>query len=200
MIKNLRLLAVPFILTALLSQMILERMMLLKNGTLVELQTVPVDPRSLFRGDYVILTYDISRLDLLVLPGDTDFSKGEKIFVTLAKPTDQETATWEAASVWKTYPALTEDEIAIAGRVTYSRNYTCENISEEAKERCTVTHTLDVDYGIESFFVPEGEGKPLENQRNAGAVTVRVAVDKTGKAGIKSLAVDGQTVHSETLF
>ena len=34
----------------------------LRTGREIVLKTVPVDPRDLFRGDYVTLRYDISRL------------------------------------------------------------------------------------------------------------------------------------------
>jgi uncharacterized membrane-anchored protein len=35
----------------------------LRTGEEVLLKTLPVDPRDLFRGDYVILRYDVSRVD-----------------------------------------------------------------------------------------------------------------------------------------
>ena len=47
-----------------LGWMIWDRTSLLANGREVVLDVVPVDPRSLFRGDYVILGYDISRYAL----------------------------------------------------------------------------------------------------------------------------------------
>ncbi len=34
---------------------------MLKTGTEITLKTVPVDPRSMFRGDYVILDYDVGQ-------------------------------------------------------------------------------------------------------------------------------------------
>src|SRR5690606_26923443 len=43
--------------------MIWDRASLLANGREIVLDVVPVDPRSLFRGDYVILGYDISRFN-----------------------------------------------------------------------------------------------------------------------------------------
>ena len=49
---------------AVLGWMIWDRASLLANGREVVLEVIPVDPRSLFRGDYVILGYDISRFDL----------------------------------------------------------------------------------------------------------------------------------------
>ena len=40
--------------------------------------------------------------------------------------------------------------------------------------------TLHIDYGIESYFVPEGEGKDLERARN-GELEVIIALDLNGK-------------------
>ena len=39
------------------------------SGTEVILATLPVDPRSLFQGDYVVLNYSISRLDATQMEG-----------------------------------------------------------------------------------------------------------------------------------
>ena len=46
----------------LLAAMITDRAQILRDGTEVKLQTRPVDPRDLLRGDYVVLGYDISQL------------------------------------------------------------------------------------------------------------------------------------------
>ena len=49
---------------AVLGWMIWDRVSLLANGREVVLEVIPVDPRSLFRGDYVVFGYDISRFEL----------------------------------------------------------------------------------------------------------------------------------------
>ena len=55
-----------FILAAIILQVMVlaymagEREYILKNGKLIHLRTAPVDPRDLFRGDYVRLNYEIS--------------------------------------------------------------------------------------------------------------------------------------------
>ena len=53
--------AVALALTLALLWIVSGRVSLLSSGQEVVLQTVPVDPRDLLRGDYVILRYDISR-------------------------------------------------------------------------------------------------------------------------------------------
>ena len=56
--------------TAALGYMIESRASILRSGRDVLLKTVPVDPRDLLRGDYVILSYDISRLQPELFKGD----------------------------------------------------------------------------------------------------------------------------------
>jgi len=48
---------------------------------------------------------------------------------------------------------------------------------------------LELSYGIESYFVPEGEGKKIEvNMRgNKSSVEVEILVDRSGNAIIKKL-------------
>ena len=46
--------------TGVLGYMIASRAAILRSGMEVLLKTAPVDPRDLLRGDYVILSYDIS--------------------------------------------------------------------------------------------------------------------------------------------
>ena len=68
--------------------MIAERALLLQNGREVRLAVVPVDPRDFFRGDYVMLSYEISQLYSSQLAGDDAFDNGDAIYVTLDNAPD----------------------------------------------------------------------------------------------------------------
>ena len=58
----------------------------LQTGEEVLLKPRPIDPRDLFRGDYVILTYEISTLDANTLQKDvTEFKQDDKVYVSLNK-------------------------------------------------------------------------------------------------------------------
>ena len=138
---------------------------ILAFGKTVVLQTAPVDPRDLFRGDYVVLRYEISTLDSI--PGYWQIDEGDNIYVRLEKQDD----VWGAIQVSKAEPD--DWYYFIAGEVTDVRD-----------------DTLRVEYGIEAYFVPEGEG--LEIQR-ADDLKVRVSINESGKAIIKNLIVDGET-------
>ena len=67
---------------ALLGWMIADRALLLARGTEIRLTAVPVDPRDLFRGDYVVLSYPISRLRADRLEGADEFSVGQTVYVS----------------------------------------------------------------------------------------------------------------------
>ena len=54
--------AAALVQVALLTVMIVDRVQILRDGKEVTLQSRPVDPRDLLRGDYVVLGYDISQL------------------------------------------------------------------------------------------------------------------------------------------
>ena len=63
------------ILTAVIMQVLVlaymagEREYILKTGTMIHLRTAPIDPRDIFRGDYVRLNYEISRIAIDKLKG-----------------------------------------------------------------------------------------------------------------------------------
>ena len=51
---------------------------------------------------------------------------------------------------------------------------------------------LNIRYGIESYFVPEGTGKALETKVREHKIEAIVAVDASGSAALKGLVVDGE--------
>lgn len=55
-------------------------------------------------------------------------------------------------------------------------------------------------YGIESYFVPEGEGKALEDMVRERALSVIVAIDRDANAAIKGLVIAGERIYDEPLF
>lgn len=172
---------VALIQSAALIWMIYDRVSLIESGREIVLDTVPVDPRSLFRGDYVILNYAISGLDASTPGGNGKFRRGEPVYVTLEKP---EEGGWRAAAVSGSFPEKTgTDEIVIRGRVTYGGG-----------------SNIRIKYGIESYFVPEGEGRELEQLVRDSKLQVLVAVANDGEAAIKGLLIDGEMRYEEPLF
>jgi uncharacterized membrane-anchored protein len=187
--------AAGLIQAGLIGLMVADRIMILRTGTDVKLETRPLDPRDLLRGDYVTLGYDISSLHGGVLKElaqesarrDTPvFVRGTPVFVKLSPNPD---GFYEAVSVHAAPVDVSNAEVLIRGRV--ASGYCGGDVSF-----CT----LQVRYGIESYFVPEGEGGKLEAARNQRKLAVVAAVAPTGRAAIKRLLIDGEPVYDEPWF
>lgn len=177
--------AVAVVQAAVLVWMIWDRAALLESGREVVLEVIPVDPRSLFRGDYVILNYDISRIP--APEGSERLKRGSDLYVTLRKGVGD---YWEAVDATPTPPSsVGAGDVVLKGRVSFA-----------SKATATTPAMARVKYGIESYFVPEGAGRDLEKLVGEKKIAVLVAVDEDGTAGIKGLVVDGQRVYEEPLF
>lgn len=145
-------------------------------GEKILLQTAPVDPWDFFRGDYVILNYEISRLDLSNIPADKqEYRNNETIYVTLG----QKGKYWHATAVASRRP---EKGLAIKGVVRSAY-----------QEGPTGSYMVEVDYGINSYYVPQHEGKWIEGQRST--LDAQVSVDRWGNAALAKLIIDGQEVE-----
>jgi uncharacterized membrane-anchored protein len=175
-----RIIVLTALLSAALGYMIVDRASILSSDQVVVLKVKPVDPSDMFRGDYVILTYDISQLDTATLEGDDSFRDGEHAYVTLTN----QNGVWTPTAVNRAMPAHAPGAVVLRGDVA-SRGGS----------------TLRVNYGIESFFVPQGQGKPIEDERQKGDVTAEIAVDTQGRGVIKSLRrANGDVLYVESLF
>jgi uncharacterized membrane-anchored protein len=173
--------AAAVIQVALISLMVFDRMQILRQGTEVKLQTRAVDPRDLLRGDYVTLNYDISSVPV----GEArDLPRQRTVFVKLAPKAD---GFYEAVSAYREPVPVTGSEILMRGRITGSCfGENCEKVR--------------VNYGIEKYFVPQGEGREIESARNQGKVSIVAAVTPAGRTAIKRLLIDGKPVYDEPLF
>ena len=183
---------VLLLLTASLVVMVGMKQYTLNTGKVILLKTIPVDPRSLFRGDYVRLNYDISRIKIDEVDGDKDFNRHQKIFVVLVKGEKY----WHVQSVHHQPPVLRQDQLMLKGKVNYVGGYLWNPETRKSEK----VKNLNVTYGIENYFVPEGQGRVLERVQRDDRVDIQVAVDKNGNAGIKGVLVNDQQRYVETLF
>jgi len=181
--------AAAFIQFALLALMVADRVQILREGTEVILQTRPVDPRDFLRGDYVTLNYDISQLPAGPLKDQPARTRNPIVFVKLAP---NRNGIYEAISVHADAVAVNSPEVLIRGRVAYGA--TC------GPTRGLFCDGLQIRYNLESYFVPEGEGRKLEQVRNQRKLMVVTAVAPSGRAAIKRLLVDGEPVYDEPWF
>ncbi|GLR88729.1 GDYXXLXY domain-containing protein [Bradyrhizobium iriomotense] len=174
---------------ALLAVMIIDRVQILRDGAEIALQTRPVDPRDLLRGDYVRLAYDISEVPSGPLQDQPAGARNPIVFVKLTPDRD---GLYKAVSVHAKAVPVTSPEVLIRGRVTYGTN-----CGPDSRAFCTA---LRINYNLERYFVPEGEGLKLEQARDRRKLTVVAAVTPSGRAAIKRLLVDGKPAYEEPWF
>lgn len=178
-----RILLVALAQTVALAYMIVDRQAMLNASRLVTLKVTPVDPMDPLRGEFVILSYDISRLNTAELNGDDQFNYGDTVYVTLEKRGED----WAATAVAHR-PIATPNSIAIKGKIS------------RTDQPANAATTLWVDYGIESYFVPQGMGREIENERQSGNLTADIAIDQTGRAAIKAMRRKGQVFYVEGIL
>lgn len=120
---------------------------LLRNGVSVKLEIVPLDPRSLLQGDYIVLNYGIST------PPETaaDELRARRQSKVKAVLSPDENGVYEFNRLFRSGEALGDEEVVINGRFSGS---------------------LRIRYGIETYFVPEGTGADAE--RDARFAYVRI--------------------------
>jgi len=140
----------------------------LVGGKVVLLETRPVDPRDLLRGDYVVLSYKISDVTLSPPAPTNGLPAGTTVYVAL-EPRGQFHEV-VLASTNRITPA--EGQVVLRG---HSRSWWNN-----------ATQTVHLEYGLERYYVREGTGNPR------GKLTVQAAVPDSGQARIKAVFVDGK--------
>lgn len=137
---------------------------ILHSGEQILLETQPVDPYDILKGDYIRLNYGVSTVPGRTLEGDR-LEKGKRYYVILEKRGKH---YFEATGVSQRKP---EDGIFLLGKWRSNR----------------------MEYGIEEFFVPEGRGKEIERLCGKG-LTVEVAVTGSGISAISRLFFNDEEV------
>ena len=171
--------------TLILGTIIQSRASILSNGAEVLLKTAPVDPRDFLRGDYVVLNYDISSVPVQTVSGGIPAEPGERVlWVRLKK---QEDGFWTVIESSFHELSPQPETVILRSQPFYSGGLAAGD-------------SIRVEYGIERYYVPEGQGKPIEEARNGGNVAIAVRVSPAGSAQIRGLLVDGKPVYDEPLY
>lgn len=171
--------------SAALAWMVHDRLSLIAHGRELVLSVAPVDPRSLFRGDYVILNLDVATVTSAALPDS--LRRNDVVYVRLQKKAG---GNWGKPMLELAHPGrLPDDQAVLRGRVKY--------IWRNTK---TGTATVRLRYGLESYFVPEGTGKALETHVQKRQIRAIVAVGEDGEAAIKGLEIAGLRHLDPSLF
>ena len=173
---------VALVLTMALGWMVYDRINLLQRGTEIVLKTRPVDPRSLFRGHYARLNYDVSTIQKANAGFEwpEKLKRREKVYVVF-KPGDE--GYWVIERMSKMMPKPEAGKVFIAARVRYA-----------GKRR------MSLRYGIERYFAPKKQALKLERQNRKIPVGVIIRVSTKGVAAISGLMLDGKKIYDEPLF
>jgi len=148
---------------AVLGTMVALRAWVLWSGQVYLVRVVPVDPRDLLRGDYVILGYEFSRVPAGVVSHSQDLA-GRPIYVTLRRAEDGK--LWVPEQYLLAPPA--DGRPFLQGRLTgWGR----------------------AEYGIESYFVQEGRGHAYEEAARSGRLAAEIAITPDGTPALRALHI-----------
>ena len=153
---------------------VLQQELTLGSGTVVHLECRPVDPRDLIRGDFVILSYDISTAEASqfappLQPSDS-LPPGSIVWAELT-PGD---GFHRLVRVHRNAAEPEPGNILLKGRTHVGRSF---DPGRNATTR--------IDYGLERYYVREGTGNPR------GKLTADVAVSSSRQKTLKQVYVDG---------
>lgn len=135
-------------------------------GEEVLLETRPYDPRDLFRGDYVVLSYEIDEVDLDKFPDVLkevyayEKYRGKNLYAVLKKDGDYHEVDY------MTYNKP-QDGIYLTTKLNYFYPF---------QQPETKMDTIHVDYNLDRFFVPENTGKDLEELSRKGELVAKIKV------------------------
>ena len=171
-----------------LSWIIAGRASVLRSGQEVLLKVEPIDPRDLLRGDYVVVNYEIRNVPVAIVsnaPTDGTVERDTPIFVRLGKDND---GYWRARSASLRAPAgqPADGEIDIRGTIS-SGPFGSEL-------------AYGVGYGINRYYVPEGQGKAIEADMRERPFGILAAIASDGTPHIKALLDDQTPLYEEPLY
>ncbi len=145
-------------------------------GERILLRVQPVDPRDLFRGDYVILAYDFSRVPPAGIPG---------------APAPPSWRRGYSHDSWlddrAVYVSLEPEDDGVhyrAGEISLERPRSGRYIKGR------IAHSWggnQLQFGIEAYYVQEGSGKVLEKLRNTNQLSAEIALAPWGQATLCAL-------------
>ena len=145
--------------------MVILPLMTTFGGDTILLRTVPVDPRDLFRGDYVILNYEFNNI-----PPSLEESKNIERTVYVSLQPEADGKHWRAA------------------------HYSLEKPSSGKFLRGKTKGWNRIEFGIESFFVQQGEGLKYEQAVRSRTLSAEIALSRNGKAVLKQLVINQPVV------
>jgi uncharacterized membrane-anchored protein len=140
-------------------------------GETIFVRVVPVDPRDLFRGDYVVLSYNFSRVPPARIEGltDSDWQReqqglGLTVYVTLVPESDGK--HWRAERFSISQPT--------SGKYLRGR----------------IVGPGRLEFGIEAYYLQEGQGVKYEEAVRDRRLAAEIAVTSDGHAALRGLQIE----------
>ena len=132
-------------------------------GDEIRLKAQPVDPLDVFRGNYVVLSYDISRLQVI-----SEVRRGQRLCADL----------FESLGAW-------------SARYAYRARPTGKSICGRARHDARGGESVGIEYGIETYYASAERAREIESSIAGGQLYVVVDLDDDGSARIERLEVGG---------
>lgn len=162
--------------SAVIGSMVSSNSAILEDGAEVTLRAQPVDPRDLLRGEYVTLGYSFTALNAALIKDPWPTVPGTQTLWLRLKPGSDGVSDVSEASF--------EPLEAEAGSVVLKSDAFTFNPTTEKPMVVRAT------YGLERYYVPEGQGKALEAARDTHRILVHVRITPEGAARIASVTVE----------
>ena len=171
---------------AVLAYMAGQREYILQTGRIVFLKTAPVDPRDVFRGDYVRLWYEISRVNGdLLRDGLVDLCKKDLQGSYYVYERQDE---WRKIRSKPVYGLLSVGADDIAELISLTNKKPSDGLFIRGRIEYPGFGSLNVRYGIEAYFVEQGKGREIEQARFGEMrvpLEMEVAIGRNGTAVLK---------------
>ena len=132
------------------------------TGTEIRVMTIPRDPRSMFRGNYARLNYEISTFPQDKLKDGRKLRRGEIVYVSLEPGVS---GLYSIVGVSLDKPA---EGVFMRGRITRAYN------------------PYRVEHGIEAYFAPKKKALQLERDLRKSGVAVLMVTDN-GRVTLKDV-------------
>lgn len=188
MTKLIKFILAILIQVAIILGIILLKITILSGGSEVLLKIAPVDPTDPFRGDYITFRYDISDVPYYHFYDSQSPKIGDTIFISLARYGKY----WEISNASTSEP--TSGEIFLKAKVTSvgidSGRDTTVPLDRPFETKPIYDQPIEVTYGLEEYFIPEGKGRNFDF--TSKEIAAKVIIDDNGNAVLNQVYIDDQ--------
>jgi uncharacterized membrane-anchored protein len=209
---------IVLLITAIAVQLLLFLMLFLTNFIVVAdsqeiaLKLQPVDPRDPFRGDYLVLNYDINTIETSSYNNSETFKQGDTVYIGLNLAAPQygskvPNAYFAYNTIYANKPELNSNsgnysldqnsnatfflKGTVESATLYDRNANYDSTYNNSYTSYDQKDKYSIKYGIEQYFIPEGTGNRSE-LNNSDAYGIAKVNRNTGEARLDRVEINGK--------